>query len=149
MPRVRQALPRAVAAVRLLLGGMPRRGGPREEEEEEGRARMSAKIEERRRVAARLRAIEVPDRIWKLEHPKLPAAWYELICAAVGGEKDPWFGVKALGDRLADLIDPCDDPSSQCYETLGRCDEIAAADTTKPAGDTTKCDRAARRRWRG
>ena len=104
---------------------------------------MSITNEERRDAAARLRAIEVPDRIWRLGCPELIAAWYELICAAVGGKKDPWFGVKALGDRLADLIDPCDDPSSQCHKTLGRCDEVAAADATKPAADTTKCDRAA------
>ena len=62
--------------------------------------------DERRRVAERLRSLEVPARVKRKEHPEKTAAWYELICGAVGGKKDPWFGVEALADRLADLIEP-------------------------------------------
>jgi hypothetical protein len=61
---------------------------------------------ERREVAARLRSLEVPARVKRKEHPEKTAMWYELICGSVGGKKDPWFGVKALADRLADLIEP-------------------------------------------
>ena len=62
--------------------------------------------DERREVAARLRSLEVPSRVERKERTEKAAAWYELICGAVGGKKDPWFGIKALADRLADLIDP-------------------------------------------
>ena len=62
--------------------------------------------DERREVAERLRALEVPPRVKRMEHPKRTAAWYELICGTVGGKRDPWFGVKALANRLADLIEP-------------------------------------------
>lgn len=64
--------------------------------------------DERREVAARLRSLEVPSRVERKERTEKTAAWYELICSAVGGKKDPWFGVKALADRLADLIEPGD-----------------------------------------
>lgn len=62
--------------------------------------------DERREVAARLRGLDIPVRVKKAEHPEKTASWYELICSAVGGKKDPWFGAKALADRLADLIEP-------------------------------------------
>ena len=64
--------------------------------------------DERREVVERLRSLEVPSRVDRMEHPESTAAWYELLCEAVGGKKDPWFGVKALANRLADLIDPED-----------------------------------------
>lgn len=62
--------------------------------------------DERREVAARLRSLEVSARVKRMEHPDKTAAWYELLCDAVGGKKDPWFGIKAFANRLADLIDP-------------------------------------------
>ena len=62
--------------------------------------------DERREVARRLRGLDIPVRVKKAEHHEKAAAWYELICSAVGGKKDPWFGIKALADRLADLIEP-------------------------------------------
>ena len=62
--------------------------------------------DERREVARRLRSLDIPARVKMAEHPEKTAAWYELICSAVGGKKDPWFGIKALADRLADLIEP-------------------------------------------
>lgn len=65
--------------------------------------------EERREVARMLRSLEVPARVKRKEHTEKTAMWYELICGSVGGKKDPWFGVKALADRLADLIDPTDE----------------------------------------
>lgn len=64
--------------------------------------------DERREVAARLRAIEIPLRVERMEHPESTAAWYELLCEAVGGTRDPWFGIKALANRLADLMEPED-----------------------------------------
>ena len=69
--------------------------------------------DERRRVAAALRAIEVPAKVKKTEHHEKTAAWYELLCKAVGGKKDPWFGVYALANRLADLIEPSYDRDAQ------------------------------------
>ena len=62
--------------------------------------------DERREVAERLRSLDVPSRVERKERTEKTAAWYELICGAVGGKKDPWFGIKALANRLADLIDP-------------------------------------------
>ena len=62
--------------------------------------------DERREVAAALRAIDVPTKVEKTEHPEKTAAWYELLCEAVGGKRDPWYGIKALANRLADLIEP-------------------------------------------
>lgn len=73
--------------------------------------------DERREVARRLRGLDIPVRVKKAEHPEKTAAWYELICSAVGGKKDPWFGVKALADRLADLIEP---PTQCPYYHSGR-----------------------------
>lgn len=62
--------------------------------------------DERREVAERLRGA---DPHTKLEGVKCSAKWYEALCAAVGGKRDPWMGIRALCDRLADLIDPdCD-----------------------------------------
>lgn len=66
---------------------------------------MAPTSDERREAAERLRNITVP-RNAPYDEPRCSAKWYELICGAVGGKKDPWFGVSALADRLADLIDP-------------------------------------------
>lgn len=79
--------------------------------------------DERRRVAAALRAIKVPAKVKKTEHPESTAAWYELLCKAVGGKKDPWFGIKTLANRLADLIEP-GDMSQSCRDTVA-CDRGA------------------------
>lgn len=56
---------------------------------------------ERQEVAEHLRHL-TPS---KHAHPDY-TPWYTDICKAVGGKKDPWFGISALADRLADLIDP-------------------------------------------
>lgn len=57
--------------------------------------------EERQEVAEHLRHL-TPS---KHAHPDY-TPWYTDICKAVGGKKDPWFGISALAERLADLIDP-------------------------------------------
>lgn len=59
--------------------------------------------DERREVAERLRGV---DPHTKLEGVEKTAKWYETLCAAVGGKRDPWMGIRALCDRLADLIEP-------------------------------------------
>lgn len=64
---------------------------------------MTITNDERREVAARLRIVNPRT---KLEGVKLAAKWYEALCAAVGGKRDPWMGIKALCNRLADLIEP-------------------------------------------
>ncbi len=84
--------------------------------------------DERREVARRLRSLDIPVRVKKAEHHEKVAAWYELICSAVGGKRDPWFGIKALADRLADLIEPMDgfdlDTMQRvCFECMEGCDE--------------------------
>lgn len=56
---------------------------------------------ERQEVAEHLRHL-TPS---KHAHPDY-TPWYTDICKAVGGKKDPWFGISALAERLADLIDP-------------------------------------------
>ena len=57
--------------------------------------------EERHEVAERLRNL-TPS---KQTHPDY-TPWYTDICGAIGGKKDPWLGISALAERLADLIDP-------------------------------------------
>lgn len=64
---------------------------------------MTMTNDERREVAERLRGV---DPHTKLEGVKMAAKWYETLCAAVGGKRDPWMGISALCDRLADLIEP-------------------------------------------
>ena len=64
---------------------------------------MTVTDDERLEVAARLRSVDLHT---KLEGVELLAKWYEALCAAVGGKRDPWMGIKALCDRLADLIEP-------------------------------------------
>lgn len=64
---------------------------------------MTITDDERMEVARRLRSV---DPRTKLEGVELAAKWYEALCAAVGGKRDPWMGISALCDRLADLIDP-------------------------------------------
>lgn len=56
---------------------------------------------ERQEVAERLRHLTPSKQV----HPNY-TPWYTDICKAVGGKKDPWFGILALAERLADLIDP-------------------------------------------
>lgn len=56
---------------------------------------------ERQEVAERLRHLTSGKQV----HPDY-TPWYTDICKAVGGKKDPWFGISALAERLADLIDP-------------------------------------------
>lgn len=56
--------------------------------------------EERQEVAERLRHLTPSKQV----HPDY-TPWYTDICAAIGGKKDPWFGISALAERLADLID--------------------------------------------
>ena len=58
--------------------------------------------EERQEVAARLRDVRITRRKNKDE----TLLWYTSLCQAVGGKKDPWYGIYALCNRLADLIDP-------------------------------------------
>lgn len=70
---------------------------------------MTVTNDERREVAARLRSV---DPRTKLEGVKLAAKWYEALCAAVGGKRDPWMGIMALCARLADLIEP--EPERTC-----------------------------------
>lgn len=82
--------------------------------------------DERREVAARLRSLEVPSRVERKERTEKTAAWYELICGAVGGKKDPWFGIKALANRLADLIDPdCEEGRYEGVRTARPVDSAA------------------------
>lgn len=64
---------------------------------------MTMTNDERMEVARRLRSV---DPRTKFEGVELAAKWYEALCAAVGGKRDPWMGIKALCDRLADLIEP-------------------------------------------
>ena len=62
---------------------------------------------ERHEVAERLRHLTPSKQV----HPDY-TPWYTDICKAVGSKKDPWFGILALAERLADLIDPtCEDIS--------------------------------------
>lgn len=61
--------------------------------------------DERREVVARLRNLNTGKRP-KYDDERLIAKWYGLICAAIGGKNDPWFGVVGLANRLAELIDP-------------------------------------------
>ena len=64
---------------------------------------------ERQEVAERLRYLTPSKQV----HPDY-TPWYTDICKAVGGKKDPWFGILALAERLADLIDPtCEDFGGQ------------------------------------
>lgn len=58
--------------------------------------------EEREEVANKLRGVRITRR--KNEDDILPG--YIALCQAVGGKKDPWYGIYALCSRLADLIDP-------------------------------------------
>lgn len=69
---------------------------------------MTVTNDERREVAERLRGVELHTKLVGVELAK----WYEALCTAVGGERDPWMGIKALCDRLADLIEP--DPDLTC-----------------------------------
>lgn len=64
---------------------------------------MTVTNDERREVAERLRGV---DPHTKLIGAELAMKWYEALCAAVGGKRDPWMGIRALCDRLADLIEP-------------------------------------------
>lgn len=64
---------------------------------------MTITNDERREVARGLRSV---DPRTKLEGVEKAAKWYEALCAAVGGKRDPWMGIRALCDRLAELIDP-------------------------------------------
>ncbi len=57
--------------------------------------------EERQEVAERLRHLTPSKNV----HPDY-TPWYTDICGAIGGKKDPWFGILALAERLADLIEP-------------------------------------------
>lgn len=57
--------------------------------------------EERQEVAERLRHLTPSKQVYPDYTPL-----YTDICAAIGGKKDPWFGILALAERLADLIDP-------------------------------------------
>lgn len=66
--------------------------------------------DERREVVRRLRSVYPRT---KLEGVKLAAKWYEALCAAVGGKRDPWMGIIALCNRLADLIEP--EPERTCH----------------------------------
>nr|DAU57898.1 MAG TPA: DNA-directed RNA polymerase II subunit [Caudoviricetes sp.] len=66
--------------------------------------------DERREVARRLRSVYPRT---KLEGVELAAKWYEALCAAVGGKRDPWMGIIALCNRLADLIEP--EPERTCH----------------------------------
>ena len=115
---------------------------------------MGATIEERRRVAKRLRGlngnISHVRRVYEAEGLPIfcdDQADYYQICDAVAGylpaEHMHPCDYEELHARLADLIDPCDDPSSQCHKVSRQRDEATTADTTKPAGDTTICDRDA------
>lgn len=70
---------------------------------------MTITNNERREVARRLRSV---DPRTKLEGAELSAKWYEALCAAVGGKRDPWMGIRALCNRLADLIEP--EPERTC-----------------------------------
>lgn len=56
---------------------------------------------DRQEVAERLRNLTPSKQV----HPDY-TLWYTDICKAVGGKKDPWFGISALAERLADLIEP-------------------------------------------
>lgn len=69
---------------------------------------MTMTNDERREVAERLRGVEFHTKLVGVELAK----WYEALCTAVGGERDPWMGIKALCDRLADLIEP--EPERTC-----------------------------------
>lgn len=61
--------------------------------------------EERHEVAERLRDLTPSKNV----HPDY-TPWYTDICGAIGGKKDPWLGISALAERLADLIEPMYDP---------------------------------------
>ena len=95
--------------------------------------------DERREVAKRLRSLDVPSRVERKERTEKTAAWYELICGAVGGKKDPWFGIKALANRLADLIDPdCEEGRYEGVRTARPVDRealLALAEDVDGAAD--------------
>ena len=78
---------------------------------------------ERHEVAERLRHLTPSKQV----HPDY-TPWYTDICKAVGGKKDPWFGISALAERLADLIDPTchhviEDETQVCSECGDDLDE--------------------------
>ncbi|MBF4807127.1 MAG: hypothetical protein HXK26_00260 [Lancefieldella rimae] len=80
--------------------------------------------EERQEVAARLRDVRITRRKNKDEI----LLWYTSLCQAVGGKKDPWYGIYALCNRLADLIDPTchqviEDETQVCSVCSGDLDE--------------------------
>lgn len=86
---------------------------------------MSNRItsEERHEVAERLRHLTPSKHV----HPDY-TPWYTDICKAVGGKKDPWFGISALAERLADLIEPkchqvIEDETQVCSVCSGDLDE--------------------------
>ena len=85
--------------------------------------------DERREVAERLRGA---DPHTKLEGVKLAAKWYEALCAAVGGKRDPWMGIRALCDRLADLIEPDRDLTCEL--------ELTASERTDAPVRVYECD---------
>lgn len=90
---------------------------------------MNMTNDERREVAHRLRSV---DPRTKLEGVELAAKWYEALCAAVGGKRDPWMGIKALCDRLADLIDPDRDLTCEL--------ELTASERTNAPVRVYECD---------
>lgn len=64
--------------------------------------------EERHEVAKRLRNLTPSKHV----HPDY-TPWYTDICSAIGGKKDPWLGISALAERLADLIEPMYEPDPE------------------------------------
>ena len=78
--------------------------------------------EERQEVAERLRRLTSSKR----DQDYKPR--YTDICTALGGKKDPWFGISALAERLADLIEPkchqvIEDETQVCSVCSGDLDE--------------------------
>lgn len=94
---------------------------------------MTVTNNERREVAERIRGV---DPRTKLEGVELSAKWYEALCAAVGGKRDPWMGIRALCDRLADLIEP--DPDLTCEL------EPTASERTNAPVRVYECDHCGR-----
>lgn len=80
--------------------------------------------EERHEVAERLRHLTPSKQV----HPDY-TPWYTDICAAIGGKRDPWFGISALAERLTDLIDPtCKLKIQDGHACCGNCGHVLAGE---------------------
>lgn len=82
----------------------------------------------REEVAARLRDVRIP-------RAKDDVLWYTTLCQAVGGKKDPWYGIYALCNHLAGLIDPtCELKIQDGHACCGNCGHRLAGEYEEEEG---------------